>query len=137
MVVRLPRITLASPAFLVLNGLSLGLGVHPLYLIGAVLGVLGLPLLWRTRTELDPDGVTTCDGLRTRRTAWADVVAVTTYDRGVRLLTRAGDSVPLPNVLKRAWAPEGQVARNSAQAVVGYAAAHGRDVELREAAPAA
>jgi hypothetical protein len=123
---------LLGPAFLILNGLSLGLRVHPLFLLSVPLGVVGLVPALRARTVLEPSGITVCNGVRTRTLPWAEVAGLRTYGQG-GAVTRDGRTVLLPGVVVRPPAPAAYAHPRSVQAVRDYAAAHGADVELRAA----
>ncbi len=130
-VIRGSRFVILSPAFLMVNGLTMSLRHGRWWLAMVPLGVAGVVLLARVRTELAPDGITTCDGVRTKRLSWDDVIAVDARSNAAKAVLRDDTTVALPGVLSRAWAPEGDVARNAAQRVTDYATIHGFGVELR------
>lgn len=97
-------------------------------LAGAVVA-LDVVYLLRARTTLAPDGVTTCDGFRTRRAAWADVERLAPCRGGFGAHTRDGRAIKLFGVPTPFVEPPPTPER-SARRVADYARAHGHEIQL-------
>ncbi|MDQ1711262.1 MAG: hypothetical protein QOE45_712 [Frankiaceae bacterium] len=118
-VIRLPRRALVPPLFVALSSAAYASATHWAFGVLSPVGLLGMVVVLRTRTELAPSGVTTCDGLRVRRFPWSSFVSLAPRTGGTVAVTANGVRVPLPAVV---W---GKARRNTAAFVVRWAAEHG------------
>jgi hypothetical protein len=115
---------LVPPMFVALSSFAYGSAAHWAFYLITPIGLAGVLLVARTRTELTPEGVTTCDGLRVRRVPWSSLASVVPRLRGAAAVTADGVRVPLPAVV---W--EGG-RRNTAGSVVAWAAERGHPLTI-------
>jgi hypothetical protein len=124
--IRPSRMALVPPSFVALSSFAYGSAAHWAFYVLTPIGLLGVLVVARTRTELTAEGVTTCDGLRVRHVPWSALASLTPRARGVAALTNDGARVPLPAVV---W--EGG-RRDTAAFVAAWAAGRGRPLTLVE-----
>jgi hypothetical protein len=117
---------LVPPSFVAMSSFAYGSAAHWAFYLLTPIGLLGVLVVARTRTELTPDGLTTCDGLRVRHVPWASLASVVPRARGAAAVTKDGVRVTLPAVV---W--EGG-RRNTAGHVVAWAVEHGHPLALAE-----